>query len=1133
MNHLLNLLIVDDNRANLALLEAVIREINVNLIKALSGPEALEKTRGIELALAIIDVRMPEMNGFELAIELNKERTGREVPVIFLTASEFNETDVFKGYDSGAVDYIFKPMNNKILISKIKVFLDLFDQKQTIIRNSELLKESAYKLIRVNDAIRASEANVHRIFDQSPVCLVMLGLDGIIIKSNAALCNFLGYSEDDLIGKAMQVMTYPEDIEIGMKEIKLILEGKIETCSFKKRYIRQDGNIVWGEISTGLVRDANNEPLYFLPVIQDITDSKRAEDELNVSRALLKSSLESQRDTILLSIDHNYKYLYFNKTHWDSMKYSYNQDVKLGMNILDCITSDDDRKIAKENYDLALRGESHSNVRIYGDVGVAWYESFFNPIFNDKLEIIGATAIARNITDRKKAEEELRESEYSLKIAQKIARMGSWELDMITQKSHWSENYYTIFGFEPASVKPSFELFRSKIHPDDIQFCDDTYATIKTTKTPSSFELRVIQTDGTVKWIQNNISPVIEDGKIVKLKGIFFDITDRKQIEKRQKQLNEELEDRVNERTAELVKLNNKIRQTRRNYETFFNTIDDFIFVSDEQGIIIHTNNTVIDRLGYTREEITGKSVLMVHPPDRREEAAIILSNVISGKAKTCPVPVITKSGIQIPVETKVSHGFWDGKPVIFGVTKDISKIKLSEERFSKLFYLNPSACSLSDLFKHKFIDVNEAFLTLLGYDKNDVIGKSIPDLGIMTIKTINTIIKNPDSSGKIRNVETSLKAKNGEIKHVLLSTENIRVQDKNYCFAVAHDITVRKRMDVVLSESEAQLAKAQQIAHIGSWTLDDKTHELWWSDETFRIFGYIPGAVKPTLELFSQSVHPEDQSFLQEAIKTAWDQLSLFDIDHRIILPNGEERTVHEQAEVMYDNAGQPKKWLGTVQDNTEKKQIQNNIIKAIIQTEEKEKAYFSKELHDGLGPLLSTIKLYLQWSQRPKSNKSKEEIIKEAQDILEDALTAVKEISNKLSPHILKDYGLTSAIQGFVDHLVDSSTIRVFFQSNVIRRLDDEIEVAIYRAIIECIYNTVKHAMANNITIRLNDHSSELQILYRDDGIGFDLTETLSEQKGLGLFNLQNRIKNIGGKITMFSKPGEGVNYQIVVNL
>ena len=238
------------------------------------------------------------------------------------------------------------------------------------------------------------------------------------------------------------------------------------------------------------------------------------------------------------------------------------------------------------------------------------------------------------------------------------------------------------------------------------------------------------------------------------------------------------------------------LQQTRKNYEIFFNTINDFLFVLDEQGNIIHTNSTVIDRLGYTREELTGLSVLMVHPPERRAEAGRIVGEMLSGLAEFCPVPIITKSGVQIPVETRVTHGFWDGKPVIFGVTKDISKVKLSEEKFSKVFYLNPSVCGLNDLVTGAYIEVNDLFYTLLGFERNEVIGKTAIELGLLTTETINSVMLKADINGKVTNIEADLKARNGDMKHVLLSAENIYVQDKKFRFTVVHDITELKQAE-------------------------------------------------------------------------------------------------------------------------------------------------------------------------------------------------------------------------------------------------------------------------------------------------------------------------------------------------
>jgi signal transduction histidine kinase len=146
MNLQPTILIVDDNHENLVYLKYVTFKLNVNIIQAHSGYKALEKTRGKALALAIIDVQMPGMNGYELALKLNEDRLDDKVPVIFLTASHINEMEEFKGYSSGAVDYIFKPVTNHILLSKITVFLNLFEQKLTILQNTEKLKETTEEL---------------------------------------------------------------------------------------------------------------------------------------------------------------------------------------------------------------------------------------------------------------------------------------------------------------------------------------------------------------------------------------------------------------------------------------------------------------------------------------------------------------------------------------------------------------------------------------------------------------------------------------------------------------------------------------------------------------------------------------------------------------------------------------------------------------------------------------------------------------------------------------------------------------------------------------------------------------------------------------------------------------------------
>ena len=368
----------------------------------------------------------------------------------------------------------------------------------------------------------------------------------------------------------------------------------------------------------------------------------------------------------------------------------------------------------------------------------------------------------------------------------------------------------------------------------------------------------------------------------------------------------------------------NLLTQTRENYETFFNTINDFLFVLDEQGNIIHTNSTVIDRLGYTQEELSGLSVLMVHPPERREEAGRIVGEMLSGVTTSCPVPIVTKSGVQIPVETTVSQGFWDGKPVIFGVTKDISKVKLSEEKFSKVFYLNPSACGLSDLDTGEYLEVNDQFYTLLGFDKNEVIGKTAIDLGILTQEAINAVMLNADSNGNITNVKADLKTRNGDIKHVLLSAENIIVQDKKYRYTIVHDITERKQADATQQELFDRLQKIASLVPgvVYQYQLrPDGTSCFPYSSEGINeIYRVTPEEVREDASKVFANLHPDDYDGVAASIQASAKELSPWKYEYRVKFDDGTVRWLSGNASPQRETDGTIL-WHGFITDITERK--------------------------------------------------------------------------------------------------------------------------------------------------------------------------------------------------------------------
>ncbi|MEI7503329.1 MAG: PAS domain S-box protein [Paludibacter sp.] len=340
-------------------------------------------------------------------------------------------------------------------------------------------------------------------------------------------------------------------------------------------------------------------------------------------------------------------------------------------------------------------------------------------------------------------------------------------------------------------------------------------------------------------------------------------------------------------------------------------------------------------------------------------------------------------------------------------------------------------------------------------------------------------------------------------------------------------DITERKEMELQLINSEQKYKNLSENISDGVFMCKNGVF-VYVNQSMNAIFGYSRSEMEGMK--ITELVMPEFHEGIKEIInlnvsinQTRKIELNCLKKDSNIV-----------NVELTFNYVADNNDIYGVVHDVTEKKKIYNrNIVKAIILTEEKEKTSFSKELHDGLGPLLSTIKLYLQGLLRPKSFDLQQEIVLKAQYVLEEALTSLSEISNKLSPHLLSEYGLTSAIQGFINKFERTSEIAIDFSSNFTRRFELDIESALYRVIIECINNTIKHAKANKITIKIEDAGSYISVNYKDDGIGFDLAKIIESQKGLGLNNLENRIDGIGGVLKMYSEPGYGVDYQIQVNI
>lgn len=218
-----------------------------------------------------------------------------------------------------------------------------------------------------------------------------------------------------------------------------------------------------------------------------------------------------------------------------------------------------------------------------------------------------------------------------------------------------------------------------------------------------------------------------------------------------------------------------------------------------------------------------------------------------------------------------------------------------------------------------------------------------------------------------------------------------------------------------------------------------------------------------------------------------------------------------------------------GIVFDISDRKEIEGRIIKAIISTEEKERSRFSKDLHDTLGPLLSTLKLYInELGPDTNENHEKNMLLVEINIMINDAIAYSREISHNLTPLVLKDYGLWKSIAMFVNKINCLNKTEIIFKSkDENKRYATFFEINIYRIVLELIQNSVKHSNANSIVIDISDNNNVFRINYYDNGKGFNFSEALNKSDGMGLFNILSRIKTLKGVYTVQTSLNEGFTF------
>lgn len=674
------------------------------------------------------------------------------------------------------------------------------------------------------------------------------------------------------------------------------------------------------------------------------------------------------------------------------------------------------------------------------------------------------------------------------------------------------------------------------------KFQHDDQQIIATAKAHEFDEISYLPDGGPV-YVNTIKTPItLPNGEVIGLVGVSRDITKRVEAEQ-------------------------ALRTRTANLRAFFDLSLDLQFVLDTRGNVVRANRTACERLGYSEEELTGLNVLRLHPPEVREEAERIMQAMLAGEESRCPLPLQTRDGWLIPVETRVVEGVWDGVPALFGACKDISELAFSEEKFAKAFEFSSTLMAISTVEDGRYLDVNRSFLDTLGFSREEVIGKTSVELGIMPNSTTRNWMRDEvEKHGEIVNQLLTVCTKDGKTRTGLLSARLTRIQSSRYLLTALNDITEMKNAEEELRQSVARWQFALEGAGDGVWDWNAQTNHVFFSPQWKRMLGFQDQEIGDTLAEWDSRIHPEDREAVYAAIdRHLSGETPVYTSEHRLRCKDGGYKWILDRGKVIeWSPDGKPLRVIGTHTDISGRKKMEQAIEEAREKAEVASRAKseflanMSHEIRTPLNGIIGMAQLLEMTDLTEEQREYLENMDISAQNlmsVINDILDlskieagrialertgfslrdSIEKIVVSLSPGIRKKYlTLTTDIDEGVPESVTGDPVR--FRQIMLNLLG----------------NAVKFTEEGGVrfTARVEESTSDLariRFSTADTGIGiapenleaifapFEQADAATARRfggtGLGLAICRQLVDLMGGRIWAESEPGTGSTFHVSI--
>ncbi|MEN8760456.1 MAG: PAS domain S-box protein, partial [Desulfobacterales bacterium] len=760
-------------------------------------------------------------------------------------------------------------------------------------------------------------------------------------------------------------------------------------------------------------------------------------------------------------------------------------------------------------------------------------------------------AVLTDITRQKRAEDDLRKNEQ-----EKTAILDSLVEHVVYQDEEMKIRWANRAACESVQMKREDLLGRycHEIWADRRRPCEDCPVR-KASDAEQPQHIEKMTPDG--RWWYMQGHQIRDDnGHVLGMTEITLDITDRKRAEETLRYAKDELELRVEQRTAEMVEINKKLRQeieerkksrtelqeSEEKYRQLFENESDAVMIFDAETLRFEdANRATLDLYGYSKEEFLTLTVTDISA--EKEKTRVAVKKVKNGELGSHYVPVRyfrRKDGSVFPGEISVGSFISKGRKKIIGAIRDITeRIKVQEDlRKSEARYRALSEATFEAIFiseKGVCLDVNPTATELFGYGYDELIGIFGTDVIAAESKEL---VKRHMLSGYERPYEATAQKKDGSHFHVEIRGKMMRYRDKEVRITVMRDIDAQKQAAEAQRISEKRYRDLFNSIPIGLYRTTPEGSILDVNPAMLDILGYPDRDGLLQVKSLETYIDPDDRKHFQRLLE---EQGFVHDFTVQLRRYDGRPIWVSINATIILDTDSQMTYSEGAMADISDRKVSEEQIHKLsqqLIQAHEDERQMISRELHDTVAQDLSVAKIEcdLIYSELLNNRPPDAHRIQEICEALQKTIIGVRNMAYELRPAELEELGLVETIYRFCEDFTQMWGVPVDFKSAGLKniKLDHAIQINLYRLVTEGLTNIRKHAAAGRITLKLAAAFPNIILRIEDNGRGFDVKARAAEggqEKRMGLRSMQERVNLLNGKMKLQSKPGRGT--KVVIKL